>query len=162
MPNVLLRQTAVTAACAVSVLLPSTAALAASSASSAASNAASTSVGSLSASLQHSSTSSNDNQGIAAGDYRVVEIADAQTRDGREGLVRLKLQAVAGSGAEGEFFLHLPPQALAQGAIATGTVVAARTRAYGIEFVQGEPPRAFFLLLADDWLRELRTQAVTI
>lgn len=128
-----------------------------SSASSAVSNSVSASVGSLSTSVERSSDSSSKGKNVAAGDYRVIEVAAAP---GREGQMRVRLQAVAGSGAEGEFFLYLPPATLAQGGIATGQVVSARTRPYGVEFAQGEPRQAFFLLMADDWFRELRTRVV--
>jgi len=147
---------------AVGSLLLAGPAPAASSASSAASESASASVGSVSTSFERSSDSSTRGNHVAAGDYRVVEIVAATDRGraGRTDQMRLKLQAVAGSGAEGEFFLYLPHEALAQGTLVGGAVVGARTRPYGVEFVHGKPPQAFFLLMADDWYRELRTQVV--
>ena len=132
-------------------------ALAESSVSSAVSNSVSASVGSLSTSLESSSGSSSRGKDVAAGDYKVIEVAAAP---GREGQVRVKLQAVAGSGAEGEFFLYLPQAALAQRDLASGQVLSARTRPYGVEFAHGEPRQAFFLLMDDDWFRELRTRVV--
>lgn len=146
------------AAALVAVLAVASApAWAASSTSSAVSDSASTSVGSLSNSFERSSDSSSKGKDVAAGDYKVIDVAAAP---GREGDLRVRLQAVDGSGAEGEFFLYLPPAAVAQGAIAPGHVVSARTRPYGVEFAAGERREAFFLLMADDWFRELRTRVV--
>jgi hypothetical protein len=137
-----------------------------SSVSSAASHSASTSVGSVSNSLQHSSDGSSRHDDVAAGEYRIVDIAAAPAHGtssdgaGRTAVMRLHLQAVAGSGAEGEFFLYVPQDALSQAGLVAGRVVSARTRPYGVEFAHGQAREAFFLLLADDWFRELRTQAV--
>lgn len=126
-----------------------------SSASSAVSTA-STSVASLSTSITQSSTSSSRNNQVADGDYKVIETAELA---GRPGTVRLTLQPVAGSAAEG-FDLHVPAPLAAQERLATGATVHARHRPYGIEFAQGEPRRAFFLVLADAWYRELQTTAL--
>jgi hypothetical protein len=130
-----------------------------SSASSAASNASSTSVGSLSTSLETSSASSTGGKEVAAGDYRLIEVADSATLP--EAL-RLRLHAVPGSGAAGEFFLHVPRATVERHGVATGRIVSARTRPYGLEFALGTPPRAFFLLVDDDWTRDLRTTVVRL
>ncbi|HPP83438.1 MAG TPA: hypothetical protein PLZ50_07725 [Rubrivivax sp.] len=116
--------------------------------------------------LQHSSDGSSRHDDVAAGEYRIVDIAAAPAHGtssdgaGRTAVMRLHLQAVAGSGAEGEFFLYVPQDALTQAGLVAGRVVSARTRPYGVEFAHGQAREAFFLLLADDWFRELRTQAV--
>ena len=132
-------------------------ALAASSASSASSDASSTSVGSVSNSFEKSSDSSSKGKEVAEGEYRIIEVADAAQRPGA---MRLKLQAVAQPGAEGEFYLYLPRQALELGRLAEGQVVMARHRPYGMEFARSEVP--FFLVMHDDWHRELNTKAVTL
>jgi len=41
-------------------------------------------------------------------------------------------------------------------------VVHARARDYGFEFAQGTPRQAFFLVLRDEWLRELQTRPVSL
>ncbi len=135
--------------------------LAASSTSSASSDSASTSVGSISDSFGKSSDSSSGGKEKTAGDYRVIEVADAPARPG---IVRLKLQALAGGGegAAGEFFLYLPQQAAAEGRVAAGEVVSARDRPYGLEFARADTQKAFFLVLADDWMRELQTKVVAL
>lgn len=130
-------------------------AVAESSASSAASTA-STSVASLSTSITQSSASSSRNNRVADGDYRVIETAELA---GRPGTVTLTLQPVAGAADEG-FDLHVPAPLAAQEHLVAGATVHARHRPYGIEFARGEPRRAFFLVLADAWYRELQTTPV--
>ena len=134
-------------------------ALAGSSAASSASDSLTTSVGSLSGSVQRSSDSSNQNTALVEGDYRIVAVANMPERPGT---VRMKLQATAGGGADGEFFLYLPQAAVEQSQLAQGHLVTARQRPYGFEFANSETRRAFFLVLNDDWYRELQTNAVVL
>ena len=131
-------------------------AMAGSSASSASSEGSSASVGSLSTSVEKSSASSSGDKKVAAGDYRIIELADAAARPG---VVRLRLQA---AGSEDEFFLYVPHETVAQGRLATGQVVTARERSYGLEFARTETRQAFFLVLKDEWYQELQTRAVTL
>jgi hypothetical protein len=135
---------------------------AASSASSAASDSASTSVGSLSTSVENSSKSSSKGKETAAGQYTVIDMAEAPAREGLGAMTRLRLQAVPGKGAEGEFFLTVPTVAVQQGGVETGQLVAANTRPYGLEFTRVQTQRPFFLAMTDEWMRELRTSAVTL
>ncbi len=132
-------------------------AFAGSSASSASSEGSSASFGSSSTSVEKSSNSSSGDKKVAAGDYRVVEMADASARPG---VMRLRLQATAG--AADEFFLYVPRQAVDDGQIAAGQVVTARERTYGLEFARAETRQAFFLVLKDEWYQELQTRAVTL
>ena len=135
-------------------------AFAESSVSSAASDSASTSVGSSSTSIGKSSdSSSGKNDKVAAGDYQIVEVADAPARPGT---VRLKLQGTGTGTAEGEFFLYLPRQAFDESHLATGHVVTAKPRPYGMEFARSQTREAFFLVLEDEWFRELNTRVVTL
>ncbi len=150
-----------------SLLLAATMALAApswaaSSASSAASDSASTSVGSLSTSIENSSKSSSKGKETAAGQYTVIDMAQAPAREGVGAMTRLRLQAVPGQGAEGEFFLTVPTVAVQQSGVTTGQVVAANARPYGLEFTRLATQRPFFLAMTDEWMRELRTSAVTL
>ncbi len=131
--------------------------IAGSSASSASSDSVSTSVGSISTSFEKSSDASSKGDKVAEGEYRIIEVAVAEQRPGA---MRLKLQAVAEPGADGEFYLYLPRQALEQGRLAEGQVVTARHRPYGIEFAKSEAP--FFLVLQDAWYRELHNKVVTL
>ncbi|MBW8832047.1 MAG: hypothetical protein JF606_22050 [Burkholderiales bacterium] len=134
-------------------------ALAASSAASSASESITTSVGSISDSIQKSSTSSTNTTAAIEGDYNVVEVAALPEQPGT---MRMKLQAVADQGSDGEFFLYLPQKAVEQGELALGQVVTARQRPYGVEFSNAQTRKAFFLALTDDWYRELQTNAVVL
>ncbi len=132
-------------------------ALAGSSASSASSEGSSASVGSLSTSIEKSSKSSSKDDKVAEGDYRIIETAAADTQPGK---VRLTLQAV--NAADGEFYLYVPQETVQQGRLATGGLVTARHRAYGVEFTAGAPREAFFLVLRDEWYQELQTRVITL
>lgn len=145
--------------CLLAVSLPS---LAESSVSSTASSASSASVGSFSTSVEGSSKSSSKGDKVAEGTYKVLEVADAPTR---LGTVRVTLQAVA-DGADGgsgdTLHLYLPQQTAQGQQLAAGSLVHARARDYGFEFAQGNPRRAFFLVVRDEWFRELQTRAVSL
>ena len=132
---------------------------AASSAASSAVDSLSTSVGSMSGSIQKSSDSSTKANALAEGDYRIVDVAAVPDRPGS---VRMKLQALADAGADREFFLYLPQKTFDQAQLAQGRVVTARHRPYGVEFADGETHQAFFLVLKDDWFRELQANAVLL
>lgn len=135
-------------------------AVASSSASSASSDSVSTSVGGSSTSIQKSSdSSSGKDDKVAEGEYRIVEVAEAPAR---AGTVRLKLQPVAADVKDGEFFLFMPHEAFDQSRLAQGNVITAKPRAYGTEFAAGKPNRPFFLVLADEWFRELKTKVVQL
>lgn len=132
---------------------------AASSAASSASESITTSVGSASASLQTSSGSSTKGQRLAEGDYRIVAVVAAAERPGS---IRMKLQAVAGKYENSELFLTVPQAAFDNGRLGQGGTVTARKRAYGAEFANAETHQVFFLVLEDDWYRELRSNAVVL
>ena len=136
--------------------------LADSSTSSTASSAGSASVGSLSTSVEGSSNASSRGNKVAEGPYRVIEVAEAPARPGT---VRVTLQALADSGDSSdnsELHLYLPRQTALDQQLATGSVVHARARVYGFEFAQGSPRQAFFLVVRDEWLRELQTRPVSL
>jgi hypothetical protein len=123
---------------------------------SSASSTASASVGSLSDSLRGSSDSSSPNR-VAAGDYRVVEVAAIADKPGT---VRVTLEPVRAADGAQPFRLDLPQQLALEQGLAPGALVAARERPYGVEFAKGEPARPFFLVLADDWYHELQSRAL--
>ena len=128
-----------------------------SSVASSASDSVSTSVGSVSDSIKNSSDGSSKATGVAAGDYKVIDMAAVAERPGT---VRMKLQAVNDTTSDGEFFLYVPQEAVDQGRVATGRIVTAHARPYGVEFASEATSKAFFLVLADDWYRELKTNPV--
>ena len=129
---------------------------------SSASSAGSASLGSVSDSLTGSSNSSAQNKPVAQGDYRVIDVAAIAERPG---MLRLQMQATMQPGADGRLWLTLPRQALAQRPLLAGDLVHARHRPYGVEFARTDAANArvaFFLVLADDWHRELDPRAVTL
>lgn len=134
---------------------------AASSATSSISDSVSTSVGSLSDSIQGSSKSSTGDKKVAAGDYKIIDIAAVP---GKPGMAQLTLQAAAtpaGQPAE-EFQLLLPAATLAKTNLAAGGTVTAREHAYGLEFAVAQTSQAFFLVLRDEWFKELHSNPVVL
>ncbi len=132
---------------------------AASASASSASEGSSASVGSVSTSLRKSSDGSSKATGFAQGDYRIVEVAAVS---GQPDQLRLALQAVADPGESGRVWLDLPQQTAAQHALAAGQVVSATLRPYGIAFAKADTRETFFLVLEDDWYRELPSRPVTL
>lgn len=134
-------------------------------ASSAISNSFSASVGSVSTSFNASSDASSPGRPVRTGQYQVTEIVAAV---GREGYARLTLRALPrpGEAAGDDAHLFLPEGTVAQAALATGHVITARERSYGLELARaaaaGEAPQVFFLVVADERYRELQTRAVTL
>jgi hypothetical protein len=125
---------------------------------SSASSAGSESSGSISDSIGASSNSSHHDRRVAAGEYRVIDVAQAP---GKPGTVRMTLRALAAGPAE-EFTLDVPDRALAARALAKGELVQVKERVYGYEFAYADNAQPFFLALQDDWYRSLRSQKVAI
>jgi hypothetical protein len=138
------------AACSLPVQAASTA--------SSASSAGSASSGSVSDSIGASSNSSGDDKRVAAGQYRVIDIAAAP---GKRDTTRMTLHASA-AGATREFYLDVPNRALAQRDVAKGELVQVNEREYGYEFAHADTKQSFFLALDDSWYRELGSQKVAI
>jgi len=143
-------------------------------ASSAISNSFSASVGSISTSFNASSDASSPGRPVKQGEYRVQEIVVAA---GREGYLRLTLRAekpaAAGAtettevaAADDTYQLYLPLATVARAAIATGQLISARARPYGLELAKvaadGGSREAFFLVVDDERYRELQTRPVTL
>lgn len=127
----------------------------ASSATSSASSAGSASLRGSSDSIKGSSDSSRDDPKVAEGEYRVAAIDPI---DEQPGMLRLTLEPLA-TEATG-FQLDLPDRAFGKRTPVTGDVVSARHRPYGLEFARGDTREAFFLVLADDWQRDLQTHVL--
>jgi hypothetical protein len=134
-------------------------AFAESSVASSVSDSISTSFAKISDSLANSSASSSPGQHQAKGDYKVIDVAQVE---GRPGLLRLRLAPLQPAEQGGEVQLTLPREAAEAGHVAKDGVVTALERPYGIAFATGPAHEAFFLALEDDWMRELRTNAVTV
>jgi len=125
---------------------------------SSASSAGSASSGSVSDSIKGSSGSSNRDKQVTEGQYRVIEVAEVP---GRPAMTRLKLRATE-LGTAREFFLELPRQALGKRPLGHGDLVQALERPYGFEFARDDTREAFFLVLSDDWHRELGSHVVAL
>jgi type IV secretory pathway TrbL component len=146
-------------ACALAAIAAALAAPAyADSVASSASSAGSASSGSISDSIGGSSNSSNRDKKVAAGDYRVIDVAQAPAK---ANTTRLILRPVAGGAAQ-EFTLDVPNRALAARTVGAGELVQVKEREYGYEFAYADSKQAFFLALQDGWYRELGSRQVTI
>ncbi|MCU0967328.1 MAG: hypothetical protein MUF03_00680 [Rubrivivax sp.] len=110
-----------------------------------------------SASLETSSDSSSKAGGVAEGPYRILDVAELP---GQPGQLRLTLQALEGAG--GRVAFTLPQPAFQRAGLAAGDTVLARTRPYGTEFAHAGTREAFFLVVADDWMRELPSRPVVL
>ncbi len=125
---------------------------------SSASSAGSASSASISDSVSSSSNSSSDDDKVAAGQYRVINIAQAPNKPDT---TRLTLRAA--DAAQGRSFqLDVPNRALAARTVNAGDVVQVNQRVYGYEFAYADTQRPFFLALQDEWYRELGSRKVTI
>lgn len=130
---------------------------AAESLASSASSAGSASSGSVSNSLQGSSNSSSGNNKVAEGEYRIDAITAVAEKPG---FLRLRLQHLAQPGTE--LLLDLPEKTATLAALGVGGHVAARQRSYGLEFATAPAREPFYLVLADDWFRELASRPVRL
>ena len=128
---------------------------------SSASSASSASVGSLSDSISGSSNSSRAaDKPVTAGDYRIADVIALAERPGR---LRLKLQGDGGALADASFYLELPQSTFERQGLTAGDRVRVGERAYGLAFARAESPnQAFFLVLADDWYRDLDARALAL
>ena len=124
---------------------------------SSASSAGSASSASISDSISDSSTSSSGDNKVAAGDYRVIDIAQAPNK---KDTTRLTLRAEAGQART--FFLDVPNRAMDQRQVNAGEVVRVSERVYGYEFAHADTQRPFFLALQDAWHNDLASRKVTI
>ena len=143
----------------------------ASSTASSASSAGSASMGSVSDSLRSSSQSSAGPRQMAAGDYRVIAMADVPEHPGE---VRLTLEAptpgtshaqtssaaATESLGSAQWELRLPRVLAEREGLAPGRLLRATPQPYGVSFALSDQPRPFFLVLADDWQRELPARPV--
>lgn len=142
-------------AVSLALALAAGAAGASSTASSASVEGSSASVGSVSGSIQASSDSSSRTV-VAAGTWRVIEIAAAPGPDER---LRVTLRALEGGQ---EFALRLPPATAQQARLAVGDLVQVRERSYGWQFARADAPQPFFLVVGDAVFRDLQSHPVAL
>jgi len=91
----------------------------------------------------------------------VIEVAALPERPD---MLQLTLHATA-RGDDHEFTLKLPRQVLQPRGIVVGDIVNVRNRDYGLEFARasgGQAREPFFLVLDDDWQRELEPRPVAL
>jgi len=134
-------------------------ALAASSASSASSEGSSASSGSVSDSLGSSSDSSKTDKKVAAGDYRIVQVASGAAA----GRLRVTLEGLGEATARVE--LLLPRATVEQAALAEGGHLTVREHGWGLALATGtarEGRAPFFLVLHDAQQREFATTKITL
>ncbi|RVT87785.1 hypothetical protein [Inhella crocodyli] len=123
---------------------------------SSAASLASQSVASLSESVSGSSTSSSGNdKKVAAGTYRVTEMAAAP---GKTGKLQLQLVPVGEGGHP--FALTLDAPLAQQQGLAVGSLLDVQARPFGVAFALAASPQPFLLALADDWMRDLDARVV--
>jgi hypothetical protein len=132
--------------------------MAASSTASSASESLTTSVGSVSNSLTGASGSSKTAV-AAAGDYQLIQVAAAESRPG---VLQLTLRPLGGQGTPEDIVLSLPQKAFDNSGLVQGDTVAARGRAYGLEFANAQTRAAFFLVMSDASYRELASHPVAL
>ncbi|GAB1435813.1 hypothetical protein MASR2M32_20570 [Sphaerotilus sulfidivorans] len=162
-PSRLLRVGAMPALSVLLALAQATAAvpvLAASTAASSALDSASSAVGSLSTSIGQSSRSSSGGD-LAAGDWRVTDVA-ALAPDAAEpgrALLALTLQAEPGGA---ELVLKLPRVLAERQALDTGVLLNVRRQGWGFELARAGAAEPFFLVLDDMRHRELGSRPVTL
>ena len=145
-------------ACLSALLLGATLPAQAESFASSASSAGSASSGSVSDSLGESSDSSSRDKKVAEGEYRVIDVAEGA---GKPEMVRLTVRATDPNAVR-EFFVQMPRQALGARPVGVNDLVQVRERPYGLEFARVDTREPFFLVLQDDWHRELKSNPVTL
>lgn len=93
------------------------------------------------------------------GPYRIVEVAPMPERPGT---VRMKLQAVASTNADDVVQIYVPQKTFERSGLGEGKMLTAHQRPYGVEFARADTNQAFFLLLANDWHKELNSNPVSL
>ena len=96
---------------------------------------------------------------MAAGDYQLIQVAEITDRPG---MLRMKLARLEGGATDREVEVALPRDAFEKGLLDIGAVVAVREKAYGLELANGRTQQTFFLVLTDEWFRELGVKPVVL
>ncbi len=128
------------------------------------SDSANASIGGSSDSFESSSRNSSDSlprrSVVPQGNYAIIDMVPVVQRPG---MVRLTLRAVGGPAPAAEFALVLPAPTAGQNGLAAGQVITARDRPYGVEFLKADAAaQPFYLVLNDDWYRELKSNPVVL
>jgi hypothetical protein len=110
-----------------------------------------------SGSISDSSRSSRRAVANAAGDYKVIEMADAADHPGQQ---RVQLQSV--DTAKPGLYLYLAKAELDQAHLQPGQLVTAQERSYGLAFTRQGGNDAFAVVLDEDARKELAPNPVTL
>lgn len=121
------------------------------------SDSISASVAEISGSISDSSRKSSRAVNNAAGDYKVVDVADAADKPGQQ---RVQLQPVDTN--KPGLYLYLAKAELDQARIRPGQTVTAQERAYGLAFTRAGGNDAFAVVLDEDARKELTPNPVTL
>lgn len=124
----------------------------ASSIASSAADAGSSASDSASSTLETSSKSSSDDDKVAAGNYRITDLATIPEKANR---VRITLKA---EDTGRDLTLDLPTTTWAAQQLTLGDLVHAQPHSYGLEFARIDNQKPFFLVLNDDWHSELESR----
>ena len=76
--------------------------------------------------------------------------------------MQMTLRAVKTQDATDDVVLTLPQKAFDSSGLAKGDTVAARARAFGVEFANAQTRAAFFLVMNDAAYRELASHPVAL
>ena len=149
----------------------------ASSTASSASSAGSASVGSASDSLKGSSNSSAGPRQMAAGEYRIIQLTASPEQPDHWRLTLVgpetSMGAPAGTAERGslapatapvpapaQWELMLPRAVVEREGLAPGRMLRAAPQAYGVSFAVADQAQPFFLVLTEEWQRELPARPV--
>lgn len=109
-----------------------------------------------SSSVKHSSYSVDL---VAEGDYKVVDVAQAQDASGR---MRLTLQPVASVDDQDDIYLYVQGDQYARVHPRLGDIVSAKMRPYGAAFFMQGKGDPFVLVFRDGWSDQIQAQPVTL
>jgi hypothetical protein len=116
------------------------------------------SIGSLSDSVRGSSRSSSNAVNLADGGYKITDIAAA---DDHPGKMRLALQA-DGDSRDKDIYLYVPRDDYMRADLSIGQEIMATRQPYGVAFSLGDVKQPFVVVLADDWVSDLRSNALSL
>ena len=140
------------------ILMSLSASYAVASSSISVSDSISGTVGSMSDSVEPSSKSSANVVHLADGGYKITDIAAV---DGHPGKMRLALQA-DGDSRDKDIYLYVPRDDYMRADLSVGQEIMATRQPYGVAFSLGDVKQPFVVVLADDWVSDLRSNALSL
>jgi hypothetical protein len=95
---------------------------------------------------------------VLDGEYRVSAVDGV---DGKPDMLRLTMAPVAPTDGDEGFRLELPQGVLVTRPLIVGDRVDVRHRPYGLQFARADTRQPFFLVVDDDWHRDLQTRVLS-